>query len=234
MKRANLALNALFCVGLALIIGGFFLCVSTENRSPVAYMNLVVTLLLYSGIWGRFSLLYPKRDVFAERVPVMTVYWAIFFKFAIVEIIAMVAMGLCKVPFKWQIFVHLVIFFIFSVMIAVAYWAANFIRSSGERDKETIGGTDSVKSLVPLLSVEVASLGAEYSEVKTKFASIADDCNYLSGSNLAGAKELDEKINQRLTTFSSMISSSAAPAEMERILVETAKFVAMRKTMSME
>lgn len=234
MKRANFALNILFGAGLALIIAGFFLCVPADHRSAVAYMNLVITLLLYSGLWGRFALVFPRREVFAERIPVMTVYWAIFFKFAIVEIIAMVAMGLCNVSFKWQLFVHLVIFFVFSVVMGVAYWTSHFIRSSGERDRYTIGGTDSIKSQIPLLVVEVAALGPEYADIKAKFSKVADDCNYLSGSNLAEAKRLEAAISEKLSLFSSMLTSSASPDEMDRVVSEAAKFVSMRKTLPME
>lgn len=234
MKRANLALHMLFCAGLALVVCGFFLIIPDDWRSCTGYMNLIITLLLYCGTWLSFTMLCPRTDAFAERIPVMTVFWGVFYKFAIVAVLAMIAMGYFHLSFAWQIYTHLVIFFIFSVVLGAAYWTSSFIKNSHENDKQVIGKIDSVKSRFAILSVQVASLGAEYSDIKIKFSSIAEDCKYLSGSKLDEARRLEDMIEDRLTTFSSMLSSAAAPAEMERVLSELSGFIAMRKVLPME
>lgn len=234
MKRANLVLNLIFAAGLALIISGFLLIVPVEYRTPVAYMNLVLTVMLYAGLWLRFTLLYPKKSLFAERIPLMTVYWAVFFKFAVVEILAMVFMGIAGVSFKWQIFIHLVIFFLFSVIMGSAFWLSRTVRDSTSSDKAILAGPDALRAKANLLLADLSALGPGYAGVAAKFSAIADDIRYLSGSTLPEAAHAEETISARLDALSSMITSRAEPSTLENFLPDIARYVAARKSLPLE
>ena len=102
MRSNKLLFRVVYLLGVALAVALFLVFVPPEARTNVKWMNLVIFLFIYTGVFGRYSLLFTSLGRFSDNVPSLALYWISFWWYAAAALAAMLVMWPLGVGFEKQ------------------------------------------------------------------------------------------------------------------------------------
>jgi len=232
MRSNKLIFTVLYFLGLALCISLFVTFVPPESRTNVKWMNLCIGLFVYSGLWGKYSLLYPLLGRFSDNVPTLSFYWVSFGWYIVASAAAMLVFWLFNVGFEKQAILQGVLLFAFIVCIAIGIGASNFMAGESARTQDQIGGVRTLQFKANQLKITLASLTPEYSFVKSEYDKVIESVTYLCGSNNPMARDAEFQIMSLFDKLQMQASTKSAADECVATISALSSAIALRKSIS--
>lgn len=232
MRSNKLIFTVLYFLGLLLCISLFVTFVPSESRTNVKWMNLCIGLFVYSGLWGKYSLLYSKLGQFSDNVPALSLYWVSFGSYVVASAVAMILFLLFKVEFEKQAILQGVLLFAFIVFIAIGIGASNFMTGESARSQAQIDGVRAIQFKVRQLKITLVSLTSEYSYVRSVFDKVAEDVMYLCGSNNPKSREMESQILLLCDKLQMQINAKCTSDECLATISALSTVISLRKTIS--
>lgn len=229
MKKANLLFFILYLVGLGLATAAFLLFVPEAYRTNVVWLDFAIVLLIITGYFGRYPILFRPLTGFADNVPFLGSYWGALGTYTVSSLGAMVAMYALEVTFPKQALIQGVILFFLLLTVACGYWANAWMSRSTVRDQEMMGGVRRIQALAAGLRTAVAELPASYGQSKTELARVMDDINCLVGSDAAAARESEGEIIALMRRTTADVAEIVPQEELLRSIKQLRVAVSMRK-----
>lgn len=211
MRSNRLMFTVLFGLGIAIMLAAFFVFLPAESRTNTRWLDFFVILLVYTGLWGRYSIIFPAIGGLTGRVPVMAVYWICFPIYAIAAIAAMMFFEVHDVAFGKQILVQICLLFAFVVAIAVGKGASNFIQAEQERTESQISGILQIRRKAAMLQAIMASLPPQYTQARAAFDEVVDAATYTGGRSNDAARPIETRIINLLDTLETQCTAHADP-----------------------
>lgn len=232
MRSNKLIFTVLYFLGLLLCVSLFVTFVPPEARTNVKWMNLCIGLFIYSGLWGKYSLLYPLLGRFSDNVPTLSFYWVSFWGYIVASVAAMVLFWLFNVGFEKQAILHGVLLFAFIVCISIGIGASNFMAGESARTQVQIGGVRTLQFKASQLKITLASLAPEYAYIKNEFDKVVEDVTYLCGSNNPMARESEAQIISLFDKLQMQASTRSSSDECLATIDALLSAISLRKTIS--
>ena len=220
---------SLFVIGLVLALCLFLAFVPAESRTPVAWLDFAVALLLYAGLWGRYLALYRRTDDFAANVPSLVLYWTWFRLCALLSIAIGVAGYFLHLPFWSQAALQAVSLFLFAIALAVGATASKFFQHDDASIQTQVSDLRDLQSRAERLKVIAASLPPTHSAVAQGISAVAEDIRYLGGSASQEAKSLEADILLLLQKLESQCAVSARPEDCLETIKSIKTSVSLRR-----
>ena len=229
MKKANLLIDILYCVGLGLAFALFFTFVPEVNRTKVAWLNFSLGLLIYTGYLGRLMVIFRPLCKFADTIPFMTTYWTAWTTYVAFTVSGMLFFHLFGMPFRKQALLQGVMFFVFTNVMAFGIWGAAWMTRSSARDKKVIGGIRNLQHMASTLQISASELPENFMVSKMEVGKIVDDINCIAGSSNENAAQMEERIMALVATVSQKIIDGISNDELLKLCKELRMAVSMRK-----
>ncbi len=220
---------SLFGVGLVLALCLFLAFVPAESRTPVAWLDFAVALLLYVGLWGRYLALYRRTDDFAANVPALAMYWTWFRICAMLSIAIGVAGYFLHLSFGAQAALQAVSLFLFAMALAVGSTASKFFQHDDASIQTQVSDLRDLQSRAERLKVLAASLPPTHAAVAQGISAVAEDIRYLGGSASPEAKSCEADILRLLQKLESQCGASARPEDCLETLKGLRTSVSLRR-----
>ncbi len=232
MRSNRLMFSVLYLLGLVLCISLFMIFVPPESRTPVKWMNFGIGLFIYSGLWGKVSLLYPALGHFSDNTPTLSVYWISFGWYVASSLVAMLLFWLLGVGIEKQAILQGVLLFGFIVCLAMGVGASNFMVGETKRSQAQIGGVRMLQLKANQIKIFIDCLPSNFSSVRNEYDKIVDAVTYLCGSNNSMAGELESQILALLDKLKLQVDIKAAPDDCLATIGSLLSVIALRKTIS--
>ena len=213
MRSNRLIFSVIYGVGLLLIAAIFLTFTSKESRTSIAWLNFFIVAVVYSGLWGRYSLLYPMTGRFSGRVPLLSMYWLSFFTYAATAFAAMLIFWAIGVGFEKQLLLQICFFFAFAAVLGIGVGASNFIQDESARTEQQIGGIREIRQKTSQIQVLLTSMPPAYGMVRNAFEGIVEAATYTGGRNNPSAREIETRILESLDKLQMQCAVSAQPEE---------------------
>ena len=232
MRSNKLLFRVVYLLGVALAVALFLVFVPPEARTNVKWMNLVIFLFIYTGVFGRYSLLFTSLGRFSDNVPSLALYWISFWWYAAAALAAMLVMWPLGVGFEKQALIQGLLLFGFIVCVAVGMGASNFMSGETERTKAQVGGVRDMQQKAAQLKILLGGLPGEYSFAKGEFSAVLDEINCVGGCSNPDAREAESGILGLLDKLRSQCAARASADECLATIRDLSAAVALRKTMT--
>lgn len=227
--KNRLLFTSLYLIGMALVVTLFILFVPQEARTDTKWLNLFVGLVIYTGLWGKYSLFYTTFGSFSGRTPAVAMYWMGFFAYAAAAVALMLICWACGAGFGKQVIFHLCLIFGFIVWVASGLGATNFINAENSRIEQDVGGIRAVQNRAGQLKILLETSPAATTLLKSEFDAVVDAATYTGGSSNPQAREYEGKVLMLLDKLETQLPS-ASTDECLATVKSIAATLALRKT----
>ena len=231
MNKANLMMRALYFCGLLLAVLLFLAFVPAEGRTNVAWLNLAVSLLIYSGYWGKFTILFAPVRKFADAIPTLSSYWVALAMYSVVAVAGMFVFARMELSFSRQLLFHAIFLFAFFLVVASGVWASAWVRKSDEAEGETISRLRDVQSRAASLLTELEIRPDATSAMAVKARGILEDVSFLAGSTSPQALALEREISGLIDEVRALFDDGAPTEKFEPVLNRLLLAIRLRKTL---
>lgn len=229
MKKANLLFDFLYVVGIALAFLAFFIFVPEAGRTRVAWLNFGIGLLIYTGYWGQWMVLFRPLQKFADDVPFFSSYWIWWTVYVGLAVVGMIAFQFMHLEFRKQVLLQGIFFFFLLCALALGIWAASWLKQSSERDKRTMGGVRNIQYHIASLRIAASELPEAYHASKVELGKIMDDMNCIAGSSGEQSCALESQILTLMGKASQGMLNGISREELDQIIKDLRMAVSMRK-----
>jgi hypothetical protein len=229
MKKVNLLFDILYFAGIGLAFALFYNFVPEVNRTRIAWLNLGIGLLIYTGYLGRLMALFRPITKFADSVPFFAVYWVWWGAYVTLAVSGMISFHLMDMTFRKQALLQGVILFLFLNVVAFGAWGAAWMARSSAKDKRCIDGVRNIQYLASTLRVSTSELPMTYITSKNELEAILDDINCIPGSGKDEAICLEEKIAALIAQANHAMLNEISENELMKIIKELRMTIAKRK-----
>jgi hypothetical protein len=211
MGRRPLTLPTTFLarVGLGLIVIGFLMAVPPASRTAVAFLDLLVLSLVYLVLLFTRPLNWPSTEAFSREIPALGVLLALHSSYAILSIGGIWYGWIADIPFRFQLWYHLAVTFVFLVFLTIAGRASEYAESVATVEQRRTDSLQTVKGAISECDAAFSRLGGEWASEYSIFQRIKDDVRYLSPCDAVNAVSLDLEISWALGELSAAISAPA-------------------------
>ena len=232
MRSNRLLFAVLYFLGLALCISLFVTFVPPEGRTNVMWMNFAICLFIYTGLWGRYSLLYPLLGRFSDNVPTLSMYWISFGWYAVAAVVAMILFWILNIGFDKQALLQECILFAFIAAIVIGLGASNFMKGETERVQCEIGGVRRLQQKVAMMKVSLSGLPSSHSFVATSFGDVEEAVTFLCGCNNPKARDMENRIEALLDKLQMQCTVNAPADECLSTVKMLKESIALRKSIA--
>ena len=222
----------LYFLGLVLCISLFITFVPAEGRTNVKWMNFAICLFIYTGIFGKCSLLYPLLGKFSDNIPTSAIYWISFGWYIVAAVVAMILFWIFNVGFDKQALLQGCILFAFITAIGMGLGASNFMKGETERSQSEIGGVRELQQKVSAMKVSLSGLPPSYSFVGTSFGEVEDAVTFLCGCNNPKARGMESQIATLLDKLQVQCATNSPVDECLSTIKMIKESIALRKNLT--
>lgn len=212
MKKANFYFNLLFWVGIILLFGAFMVFVPNEMRSnKVVWLDFAIVLVLYTGVFGRYTVLFRPLTSFADRVPLIAAYWKYFSSYATLSIGGMIIMWHNDVVFEKQLLIQVAFLFLFSLGLALGFWMSEWHVRSSVIEQRTMSKIRQIQLACADVQVQLSRASDQFCGCRNICEELADELNSIPGLDAPAAYEIEEKILSGLNALKATDFQNADP-----------------------
>lgn len=233
--KRTIAVHAaiLACVGMALILAGFFLAVPRGDRSSVAWLDVTVCEIVFLFNFSTLPIVRPRSEGFSEQIPKLGILWTAHISYTGFAVAGMWYGWVGGFAFGLQTLYHLALLFLVLTVVSLAGQASKHAGRVAASERHRSDTLQTVKSAVGDCEAAFLRLPggrpAEYYE----FQHIKDDVRYLSPCDAPRAISLDLEIAELLGDLCATLSAAnrfpPGPSELQDALTRCRTLVRLRK-----
>ena len=231
MKRSNAVFSLLFLLGIFLLFMIFLVFVPEDARSNVAWLNFSVFLVLYIGLFGRYTILFRPLADFADSVPLISSYWISFGLYASLTVGGMICGWRIGLDFEKQLLIQIVLLFLFFLGLAAGYWVSERHSRASVEEKQTMSQIRLLQQTVKELQVMLEAASDDFRGCRRLCEALADDLNSMPGADSPRAVEVEKQIHAGLVELGSLDLSGISPDDLAARLHALGRLAALRKTL---
>jgi len=200
MGTHKLLSGLLFLLGLALIIGGFFLF-GTNLANDIFVLNIVVSTIVFSLYF--FDILFPLvdfKDSSQRTVGSLGIRWFVVIIYSALAIALMIVANLKNPPFTFsiQLLVQGILAFGLVLGFITVHNSAKKVSNVYQREQQARSLLNEMKDATYNLVQKTRNMENLPPYLKSKIEQISEDMRYISPSNNQEATELEKDFLDKL------------------------------------
>ena len=199
---------ALALAGTVLIAVGFFLLIPEEQRSAVAWLDLVVCELVFLIDFSALPIGIAKTNGFSRQIPKLGILWTTHITYTVLALAGVRWGWLLDLPRNWQFMYQVAVLFGLLVILSVAERATEHAASVEDVEQVLASSLDRLKTAFAECDATFGRLGGLCRNEYDEFLKIKDDVRYLSPSDAKIALETERQMAAVVSDISASLPVS--------------------------